>query len=108
MKHNKVGSAMTMDVVRATPTTPFKEVTRLLGEHDISGLPVVTRTWTTRTCGPRYRWSTASPMTGCAGLGVALDTLVLRARKRSLMRRRPTAEGTTKASRRPDRRLVRH
>lgn len=41
-------------------------------------------------------------------LGAALDTLVLRARKRSLTRRRATAEGTTKASRRPGRRLVRH
>ncbi|WP_432138425.1 MULTISPECIES: CBS domain-containing protein [unclassified Streptomyces] len=41
MKHNKVGSVMTTDVVRATYGTPFKEVARLLGEHDISGLPVV-------------------------------------------------------------------
>lgn len=41
MKHNKVGSAMTTEVVRATYGTPFKEVARLLGEHRISGLPVV-------------------------------------------------------------------
>ncbi|XUL91715.1 CBS domain-containing protein [Streptomyces galilaeus] len=41
MKHNKVGSVMTTEVVRATSGTPFKEVARLLGEHRISGLPVV-------------------------------------------------------------------
>ncbi|MES5819811.1 CBS domain-containing protein [Streptomyces sp. RG80] len=41
MKHNKVGSVMTTDVVRAEYATPFKEVARLLGEHRISGLPVV-------------------------------------------------------------------
>ncbi|MGC0327999.1 CBS domain-containing protein [Streptomyces sp. SAI-170] len=41
MKHNKVGSVMTMDVVRAVYGTPFKEVTRVLADHRISGLPVV-------------------------------------------------------------------
>ncbi|GAA3047336.1 CBS domain-containing protein [Streptomyces glomeratus] len=41
MKHNKVGSVMTMDVVRAEYRTPFKEVARLLSERRISGLPVV-------------------------------------------------------------------
>jgi CBS domain-containing protein len=41
MKHNKVGSVMTTDVVRAEYATPFKEVARLLGKHRISGLPVV-------------------------------------------------------------------
>jgi len=41
MKHNKVGSVMTTEVVRATYGTPFKEVARLLGAHRISGLPVV-------------------------------------------------------------------
>ncbi|MEV8550221.1 CBS domain-containing protein [Streptomyces glaucescens] len=41
MKHNKVGSVMTMDVVRAVYGTPFKEVARLLTGHRISGLPVV-------------------------------------------------------------------
>ncbi|WP_030610312.1 CBS domain-containing protein [Streptomyces fulvoviolaceus] len=41
MKHNKVGSVMTTEVVRAEYGTPFKEVARLLGGHRISGLPVV-------------------------------------------------------------------
>ncbi|MGW1957865.1 CBS domain-containing protein [Streptomyces sp. NPDC001920] len=41
MKHNKVGSVMTLDVVRAAYGTPFKEVARMLADHRISGLPVV-------------------------------------------------------------------
>ncbi len=41
MKHSKVGSVMTSDVVQARYATPFKEITRLLNEHRISGLPVV-------------------------------------------------------------------
>ncbi|MCI3928853.1 CBS domain-containing protein [Streptomyces sp. AN091965] len=41
MKHSKVGSVMTSDVVTATYDTPFKEVARLLDDHRISGLPVV-------------------------------------------------------------------
>jgi CBS domain-containing protein len=41
MKHHKVGSVMTTDVVRATYGTPLKEVARLLAAHRISGLPVV-------------------------------------------------------------------
>ncbi|MCW7944389.1 CBS domain protein [Streptomyces hygroscopicus] len=41
MKHNKVGSVMTTDVIRAEYGTPFKEVARLLADHRISGLPVV-------------------------------------------------------------------
>ena len=41
MKHDKVGSVMTTDVVRAEYGTPFKEVARLLDRHHISGLPVV-------------------------------------------------------------------
>lgn len=41
MKHNKVGSVMTSDVVRAEYGTPFKQVARLLADHRISGLPVV-------------------------------------------------------------------
>lgn len=41
MKHDKVGSVMTGDVVRAVYDTPFKEVARLLADHGISGLPVV-------------------------------------------------------------------
>ncbi|GGV32038.1 CBS domain-containing protein [Streptomyces spectabilis] len=41
MKHSKVGSVMTRDVVTAGYGTPFKEVARLLASHRISGLPVV-------------------------------------------------------------------
>jgi CBS domain-containing protein len=41
MKHNKVGSVMTAEVVRAEYTTSFKEVARLLADRRISGLPVV-------------------------------------------------------------------
>ncbi|MFJ5533714.1 CBS domain-containing protein [Streptomyces sp. NPDC093261] len=41
MKHNKVGSVMTADVIRAEYRTPFKEVARLLADRHISGLPVV-------------------------------------------------------------------
>jgi CBS domain-containing protein len=41
MKHNKIGSVMTDDVVRAEYGTPFKEVVRMLADHRISGLPVV-------------------------------------------------------------------
>jgi CBS domain-containing protein/transcriptional regulator with XRE-family HTH domain len=41
MKHNKVGSVMTSDVIRAEYATPFKEVARLLADGRISGLPVV-------------------------------------------------------------------
>lgn len=41
MRHNKVGSVMTTNVVRAQYGTPFKEVARLLAAHRISGLPVV-------------------------------------------------------------------
>ncbi|MER6736198.1 CBS domain-containing protein [Streptomyces puniciscabiei] len=41
MKHNKVGSVMATDVVRASYGTPLKEVARLLAHHRISGLPVV-------------------------------------------------------------------
>lgn len=41
MRHNKVGSVMSTEVVRAEYGTPFKEVARRLGEHRISGLPVV-------------------------------------------------------------------
>ncbi|MEU4659160.1 CBS domain-containing protein [Streptomyces sp. NPDC023723] len=41
MKHDKVGSVMTRDVVRAEYGTPFKEVARLLAERRVSGLPVV-------------------------------------------------------------------
>ncbi|AVV44700.1 CBS domain-containing protein [Streptomyces sp. ID05-04B] len=41
MRHDKVGTVMTTDVVRAEYGTPFKEVARLLASHRISGLPVV-------------------------------------------------------------------
>jgi CBS domain-containing protein len=41
MKHNRAGSVMTTDVVRAEYGTPSKEVARLLAAHRISGLPVV-------------------------------------------------------------------
>ncbi|MGW2780157.1 CBS domain-containing protein [Streptomyces populi] len=41
MRHDKIGSVMTTDVVRAEYGTPFKEVARLLAAHRISGLPVV-------------------------------------------------------------------
>ncbi|GGY14700.1 CBS domain-containing protein [Streptomyces anandii] len=41
MKHDKIGSVMTTEVVRAGYGTPFKEVARLLADHRVSGLPVV-------------------------------------------------------------------
>ncbi|MCX5205619.1 CBS domain-containing protein [Streptomyces sp. NBC_00237] len=41
MKHSKIGSVMTTEVVTAQRGTPFKEVARLLSAHRISGLPVV-------------------------------------------------------------------
>ncbi|MGW3420382.1 CBS domain-containing protein [Streptomyces phaeochromogenes] len=41
MKHSRIGTVMTADVVRAEYGTPFKEVARLLADHRISGLPVV-------------------------------------------------------------------
>lgn len=41
MKHRKVGSVMTMEVVAVAESTPFKEVAKLLARHRISGVPVV-------------------------------------------------------------------
>jgi CBS domain-containing protein len=41
MKHDKVGSLMTMDVVRALYATPVDEAARLLAGDRIGGLPVV-------------------------------------------------------------------
>ncbi|ATL32236.1 CBS domain-containing protein [Streptomyces formicae] len=41
MKHSKIGSVMTSEVVSARYGTPFKEVARLLDTHRISGLPVI-------------------------------------------------------------------
>ena len=39
----KARQVMTTDVVSVEPDTPFKELVRLLIEHDVSGLPVVDR-----------------------------------------------------------------
>ncbi|MFF7444069.1 CBS domain-containing protein [Streptomyces sp. NPDC008122] len=41
MKRMKVGDLMTDNVVSAVPATSFKDVARLLAEHDISGVPVL-------------------------------------------------------------------
>ncbi|MFJ3306703.1 CBS domain-containing protein [Streptomyces sp. NPDC086549] len=41
MKPTKIDALMVADVVTAVHGTPFKEVVRLLGEHRISGLPVI-------------------------------------------------------------------
>jgi CBS domain-containing protein len=41
MKHMKVGGLMTDDVVSAVPATSFREVAKMLAEHDISGVPVL-------------------------------------------------------------------
>lgn len=41
MKATRVGAVMTTDVVAAEYGTPFKEVVRRLGNHRISGLPVI-------------------------------------------------------------------
>ncbi|MEU8524062.1 MULTISPECIES: CBS domain-containing protein [Streptomyces] len=41
MKHMKIGGLMTGNVISAVPATSFKEVAKLLAEHDISGVPVV-------------------------------------------------------------------
>ncbi|MEV8314732.1 CBS domain-containing protein [Streptomyces sp. NPDC059900] len=41
MKHSKIGSVMTGEVVSARYGTPFKEVAARLSEHRISGLPVI-------------------------------------------------------------------
>ncbi|MFF0473994.1 CBS domain-containing protein [Streptomyces sp. NPDC004284] len=41
MKHMKIGGLMTGDVVSAVPTTSFREIAKLLAEHDISGVPVL-------------------------------------------------------------------
>ncbi|MFI9004272.1 CBS domain-containing protein [Streptomyces sp. NPDC053541] len=41
MKHLKVGALMTDSVVSVVPMTPFREVAKLLAEHDISGVPVL-------------------------------------------------------------------
>ncbi|MEV6202910.1 CBS domain-containing protein [Streptomyces sp. NPDC051771] len=41
MQHRTVFEVMTHRVVTASPGTPFKEIARLLVEHDISAVPVV-------------------------------------------------------------------
>uniref|UniRef100_A0AAU2JYT8 CBS domain-containing protein n=1 Tax=Streptomyces sp. NBC_00049 TaxID=2903617 RepID=A0AAU2JYT8_9ACTN len=41
MKHIKVGDLMTEEVVSAVSDTTFKEVAKLLAQHDITGLPVL-------------------------------------------------------------------
>jgi len=41
MKATRIGALMVDDVVTAESGTPFKDVARRLGEHRISGLPVV-------------------------------------------------------------------
>ncbi|MER6098615.1 CBS domain-containing protein [Streptomyces sp. NPDC001728] len=41
MKHMKVGGLMSDAVVSAVPATSFREVAKVLAEHDISGVPVV-------------------------------------------------------------------
>ncbi|MEU2896418.1 CBS domain-containing protein [Streptomyces sp. NPDC001273] len=41
MKVTSIGAVMTADVVTAEYGTPFKEVVRRLGNHGISGLPVI-------------------------------------------------------------------
>ncbi|MHA4779418.1 CBS domain-containing protein [Streptomyces sp. MSC1_001] len=41
MKHMKVGGLMTDEVVSAVPAASFREVAKMLAEHDVSGVPVV-------------------------------------------------------------------
>ncbi|MGW1892527.1 CBS domain-containing protein [Streptomyces sp. NPDC002004] len=41
MRHTEVGAVMADDVVSVMPSTPFKEVAKLLAVHGISGLPVL-------------------------------------------------------------------
>ncbi|MEV0412805.1 CBS domain-containing protein [Streptomyces sp. NPDC050448] len=41
MNHTRVGSLMTDDVISVVPSTPFKDVAKLLAAHDITGMPVL-------------------------------------------------------------------
>ncbi|KOG31878.1 MULTISPECIES: CBS domain-containing protein [Streptomyces] len=41
MKHMKVGGLMTDGVVSAVPAASFREVAKMLAEHDITGVPVL-------------------------------------------------------------------
>ncbi|PBC75863.1 CBS domain protein [Streptomyces sp. TLI_235] len=43
MRHRTVGELMTRAVVHARPETGFKEITRLLADHDITSVPVLDR-----------------------------------------------------------------
>jgi CBS domain-containing protein len=43
--HRTVEDVMTTSVVTADRSTPYKEITRLLAEHRISGLPVLVAGW---------------------------------------------------------------
>ncbi|MEV6164924.1 CBS domain-containing protein [Streptomyces sp. NPDC052052] len=41
MQHIRVGDLMTDEVVSVVPASPFKDVAKLLAQHDVSGLPVL-------------------------------------------------------------------
>ncbi|WP_323187793.1 CBS domain-containing protein [Streptomyces sp. NBC_01264] len=41
MKHTQVGEVMSADVVSVDRSTTFREIVKLLADHDITGLPVV-------------------------------------------------------------------
>ncbi|MFB6613046.1 CBS domain-containing protein [Streptomyces sp. NPDC085524] len=41
MKHIKVADLMTDEIVSVAPGTPFKDIAKLLAQHDISGVPVL-------------------------------------------------------------------
>ncbi|MDX2296446.1 MULTISPECIES: CBS domain-containing protein [Streptomyces] len=41
MQHRTVFEVMTHKVITAAPQTPFKQIARLLAEHDVSAVPVV-------------------------------------------------------------------
>ncbi|MFB7272491.1 CBS domain-containing protein [Streptomyces sp. NPDC056244] len=41
MDHRRISELMTRDVVSVRPETPFKEIARMLADHDISAVPVV-------------------------------------------------------------------
>ncbi|GGT02735.1 MULTISPECIES: CBS domain-containing protein [Streptomyces] len=41
MKHTKAADLMTGEVVSVTPDTSFKDIVKLLAQHDVSGVPVL-------------------------------------------------------------------
>ncbi|MFZ3468733.1 CBS domain-containing protein [Streptomyces sp. 4.24] len=41
MKHTQVGEVMTADVVSVDRSATFREIAKLLADHDVTGLPVV-------------------------------------------------------------------